>query len=309
MILISVIMSIQNDENNYLKQSIESILNQSFKNFEFIIVLDGSNQDTFEKVNYYKLKDLRIRVIKQNNQGLTKSLNSAIKESKSNLIVRQDYDDISDSKRLEYLYNYMKKNTDIVLSGSNCIKINDKNLIIGKIKVENNSSKLKKQILYFNPLIHPSVIFRKNILKEFNFYNENYQVSQDYELWSKVSKKYKIGNVNSYLLRLRIHKKSVSNLNNFLQRKYSFFINLKNKFNNYEKIIDKNLTIDLFNINNLLNSKDKELLNYINSRLYVLFYDKIKGYSVFKYNVKTLILIIKYYFYRPKYLILRILNK
>ena len=302
-------MSIQNDENNYLKQSIESILNQSFKNFEFIIVLDGSNQDTFEKVNYYKLKDLRIRVIKQNNQGLTKSLNSAIKESKSNLIVRQDYDDISDSKRLEYLYNYMKKNTDIVLSGSNCIKINDKNLIIGKIKVENNSSKLKKQILYFNPLIHPSVIFRKNILKEFNFYNENYQVSQDYELWSKVSKKYKIGNVNSYLLRLRIHKKSVSNLNNFLQRKYSFFINLKNKFNNYEKIIDKNLTIDLFNINNLLNSKDKELLNYINSRLYVLFYDKIKGYSIFKYNVKTLILIIKYYFYRPKYLILRILNK
>ena len=305
---ISVIMSIRNDEGNFLSQSIESILNQSFKNFEFIIILDGSNKITKQKVEYYKNSDPRLSIINQNNLGLTKSLNVAIRKSRADLIVRQDYDDVSELNRLEYLYKYMLKNSDIVLSGSNCIKINEKNSIIGKIKVESNYKKLKKKITYFNPLIHPSVIFRKKILEEFNFYNENYSVSQDYELWSKVSKKYKISNNNSYLLRLRIHKDSISSNNNFLQRKYSFYINIKNKFTKFEKIIDQNINSDIFEFIKLIENEDKEIINFVNSRMFVLFYDKIKIYSLFRYNFKTLCLILIYYFNRPKYLILRLLN-
>lgn len=306
---ISVIMSIKNDEGDYLSQSIESILNQSFKKYEFIIILDGSDRDTTKKVEYYKNIDPRLRIFYQENLGLTKSLNIAIRNSRSDLIVRQDYDDVSDLNRLDFLYKYMIKNLDIVLLGSNCIKINNNNKIIGKIKVECNNKKLKKKILYFNPIIHPSVIFRKKILKEFNFYNENYIVSQDYELWSKVSKKYKIGNINQYLLKLRIHKNSVSSSNNFLQRKNSFLINVKNNFKKYEKVIDENIDEDLFYIKKLLNNDDKEVFDFINSRMYVLFYDKIKLYSFFTYNVRTLYLILIYYLYRPKYLILRLLNK
>ncbi len=305
---ISVIMSIRNDEGNFLSQSIESILNQSFKNFEFIIILDGSNKITKQKVEYYKNSDPRLSIINQNNLGLTKSLNVAIRKSRADLIVRQDYDDVSELNRLEYLYKYMLKNSDIVLSGSNCIKINEKNSIIGKIKVESNYKKLKKKITYFNPLIHPSVIFRKKILEEFNFYNENYSVSQDYELWSKVSKKYKISNNNSYLLKLRIHKDSISSNNNFLQRKYSFYINIKNKFTKFEKIIDQNINSDIFEFIKLIENEDKEIINFVNSRMFVLFYDKIKIYSLFRYNFKTLCLILIYYFNRPKYLILRLLN-
>jgi len=306
---ISVIMSIKNDEGDYLSQSIESVLNQSFKKFEFIIILDGSDRGTIKKVEYYKNIDPRLRIFYQENLGLTKSLNIAIRKSRSNLIVRQDYDDVSDLNRLDFLYKYMIKNLDIVLLGSNCIKINNDNKIIGKIKVECNYKKLKKKILYFNPLIHPSVIFRKKILKEFNFYNENYIVSQDYELWSKVSKKYKIANINKYLLKLRIHKNSVSSSNNFLQRKNSFLINVKNNFKKYEKIIDENIDADLSYIKKLFDNDDKEVFDFINSRMYVLFYDKIKVYSFFTYNVRTLYLILIYYFYRPKYLILRLLNK
>ncbi len=301
-------MSIKNDEGNYLSQSIESILNQSFKNFEFIIILDGSDKNTIQKVEYYKNLDPRLRIFNQKNLGLTKSLNIAIRKSRADLIVRQDYDDVSELNRLEYLYKYMLKNLDIVLLGSNCSKINEKNTIIGKIKVECNHIKLKKKISYFNPLIHPSVIFRKKILSEFNFYNENYSVSQDYELWSKVSKKYKISNINYYLLRLRIHKKSVSSNNNFLQRKYSFLINVKNKDKKLEKIIDENMNADIFEYIRLIKSDDKQVIDFINSRMFVLFYDKIKIYSVFKYNANTLFLILIYYFYRPKYLILRLLN-
>lgn len=305
---ISVIMSIKNDEGNYLSQSIESILNQSFVNFEFIIILDGSDKNTIQKVQYYKNLDPRLRIFNQKNLGLTKSLNIAIRKSRADLIVRQDYDDVSELNRLEYLYKFMLKNLDIVLLGSNCSKINEKNVIIGKIKVECNHIKLKKKISYFNPLIHPSVIFRKKILSEFNFYNENFSVSQDYELWSKVSKKYKISNINYYLLRLRIHKKSISNKNNFLQRKYSFLINIKNEFKKLEKIIDENINEDIFEFIKLIKSDDKQVINFINSRMFVLFYDKIKIYSVFKYNVNTLYLILIYYFNRPKYLILRLLN-
>ena len=305
---ISVIMSIKNDEGNFLTQSIESILNQSFKNFEFIIILDGSNKFTKQKVEYYKNLDSRICIIYQENQGLTKSLNTAIKKSRADLIVRQDYDDVSELKRLEYLYNYMLENLDIVLLGSNCIKINEKNRIIGKIKVECNHKKLKKNILYFNPFIHPSVIFRKKIIEEFDFYNEKYSVSQDYELWSKVSKKYKISNINNYLLKLRIHKDSVSSKNNFLQRKYSFLINIKNKFKKLDKILDENIDADIFEYIKLFENENKEIINFVNSRMYVLFYDKIKLYSLFTYNFKTLYLILIYYFYRPKYLILRLLN-
>ena len=132
---ISVIMSIKNDEGDYLSQSIESILNQSFKKYEFIIILDGSDRDTTKKVEYYKNIDPRLRIFYQENLGLTKSLNIAIRKSRSNLIVRQDYDDVSDLNRLDFLYKYMIKNLDIVLLGSNCIKINNNNKIIGNIKV------------------------------------------------------------------------------------------------------------------------------------------------------------------------------
>ena len=142
---ISVIMSIKNDEGNYLSQSIESILNQSFVNFEFIIILDGSDKNTIQKVQYYKNLDPRLRIFNQKNLGLTKSLNIAIRKSRADLIVRQDYDDVSELNRLEYLYKFMLKNLDIVLLGSNCSKINEKNVIIGKIKVECNHIKLKKK--------------------------------------------------------------------------------------------------------------------------------------------------------------------
>ena len=81
-------------------------------------------------------------------------------------------------------------------------------------------------------------------------------------------------------MKLRIHKNSVSNKNNFLQRKCSLLINIKSKYEKYENIIDENINIDFSQITKLLDNKDKDVLNFINSRLFVLLYDKIKTYSL-----------------------------
>lgn len=305
---ISVIMSVKNDINNYLEESIKSILNQSFTNFEFLIVLDGSDDYTVKKINRFKEIDKRIKTINQPNRGLTRSLNTAINLSTAELIVRQDFDDISKKNRLKHLVEYMNINNNVVIAGSNCNKINTFGKKIGRINVENNLSKLKNQFTFFNPIIHPTVIFRKNILKEYNFYNERYKVSQDYELWSKVSSKYLVGNVNDYLVDLRTHNSSISSQNNYLQRKYSFMIMLKNKFNELEKKIDNNLSLDILEFFNLLEGEHINIKEFAISRMYVLFYDKIKTFSIFSYNIKILSLIMQYYYNRPKYLILRLIQ-
>ena len=305
---ISVIMSVKNDINNYLEESIKSILNQSFTNFEFLIVLDGSDDYTVKKINRFREIDKRIKTINQPNRGLTRSLNTAINLSTAELIVRQDFDDISKKNRLKHLVEYMNINNNVVIAGSNCNKINTFGKNIGRINVENNLSKLKNQFTFFNPIIHPTVIFRKNILKEYGFYNERYKVSQDYELWSKVSSKYMVGNVNHYLVDLRIHNSSISSQNNYLQRKYSFMIMLKNKFNELEKKIDNNLSLDILELFNLLEGEHINIKEFAISRMYVLFYDKVKTFSIFSYNIKILSLIMHYYYNRPKYLILRLLQ-
>ena len=106
---ISVIMSVNDNFNNYLQLSIESILNQSFKNFEFIIVNDGNNKTLKDIIENYSKKDKRIIYKYTLGIGLTASLNYAISFSKAKYIARQDYDDISIFNRLETQYNFLKK--------------------------------------------------------------------------------------------------------------------------------------------------------------------------------------------------------
>ena len=305
--VVSVIMSVKDNIKNYLQQSIESILNQNFKNFEFIIIADGSNKETTNVLDFYNSKDDRIILIKQSNKGLTNSLNKAILASKTDYILRQDFDDISNIDRISEQYKFMNENPKIAVCGTSCLKINDKNNIVGNIKTYSSSLKIKKILFYFNPIIHPTIIFRKKIVKKFNFYNLNYKVSQDYELWSKISKDHKITNLNKYLVKLRVHHFSISANNNFQQRKNSLLINIKHKFNEYENKIDEFINIDINKIN--INVNDTKLNNFINSRKYVLFYDKIKTSKILFYNLNTIYQIFDYYVKRPKYLILRLLKK
>ncbi|MEM2525972.1 MAG: glycosyltransferase [Candidatus Methanomethylicaceae archaeon] len=200
--LISVIMSVYNGER-YLKESVRSILKQTFTNFEFIIIDDNSTDNSYEILRSFN--DNRIKIIRNKiRKGITKNLNTAIDIAEGEYIARQDADDISLPHRLELQLSFLKEKPDIALVGSSTFFIDDKGRIIGFRKVP--SEPTFDLLLKKNLFIHGSVIIRKKFLDEIGRYNELFKYSQDYELWLRIAKRYKVANIQQPLYALRIHK-------------------------------------------------------------------------------------------------------
>ncbi len=174
--IISVIMSVYNDSNN-LESSISSILNQDFQDFEFLIMNDGSTDNTENILNKFS-KDKRIKIFKnKKNLGLTKSLNLLLTESKGPYIARQDSDDLSVSERFAKQLNFIESN-NLDLCGSRAI-------IKGTTKVTPNRSyylPINISLKIKNPFIHGSLIFKKSVVEKINNYDERFKYSQDYKL-------------------------------------------------------------------------------------------------------------------------------
>ena len=178
-------------------------MNQTYKRFEFIIVNDNAPNNIKKYLNKVKEKDNRIKIIEnKTNQGLAKSLNKAIKASRGKYIARMDSDDISLTKRLHTQLNFMKKNKDIDLVGSNSFIINDNNKIINKSHLPLKVEDIKKSIFKFNPIIHPSVFAKKNFFIK-NLYNSEYKKCQDYELWMRSISTHKFLNLKKKLILYR----------------------------------------------------------------------------------------------------------
>ena len=180
---VSVVMSVYNSELS-LKKSIESIIRQSYENIEFLIMDDASSDNSLNIINQFQKIDKRIKIFKnKKNVGLTKSLNLLIKETKGELIARQDADDISKKERIKKQLDYIvHKNLD---ASTTRAKIIGENRVIPRF-----SHLLPKKILirYKNPYIHGSLIIKKSVLKEHNFYDEKFYYSQDYKLMSDLIK-------------------------------------------------------------------------------------------------------------------------
>lgn len=176
-------MSVYNEEEVWLRKSIESILNQTYKNIEFIIVLDNPNNITiFNVIKYYLQKDNRIIFIKNNiNIGLTKSLNKAIKVSKGDYIARMDADDISVIDRLEKQLDYIKNNNGIELVASNITYINEDDKRLKSTNYKNlDSDEYRSLILDYDPFPHPTWMFKVDILKRLSCYRD-FNSSEDYD--------------------------------------------------------------------------------------------------------------------------------
>lgn len=203
---VSVIMSVYNGEN-HIKQTIESILSQTFNDFEFIIIEDGSLDNTWDILTYYKNKDSRIKLIKNNrNLGLTKSLIKGVNFSGGDYIARIDVGDEMRKNRLEKQVNILDGNLSIGLTASNCqVKVIKGLEILGDYILETPryNKKLKKELCYRNPISHSSVTFRKAIYQEVGGYNQDLSISQDYDLWIKLLNKSK-GYIDEELLTSRI---------------------------------------------------------------------------------------------------------
>ena len=207
--IISVVMSVYNAEK-YLKESIESILNQTFKNFEFIIINDGSTDRSLEIIENYAKKDDRIVVISRENRGLITSLNEGIEKAKGKYIVRMDADDISLPNRCKKQIEFMEKNSDIAISGSAAIVFRDDKESLWR--VYEDEKMIKAELLFSSPFIHPSVIMRRDLICKYNLlYDKSYIHAEDLELWNRMSRYgLKMANINKPLLKYRDTPNSVT---------------------------------------------------------------------------------------------------
>ena len=202
---ISAIMSVYNGEK-YLREAIESILNQTFTDFEFIIVNDGSTDNSLEIIKSYD--DERIKIINnEQNIGLTKSLNKALKQARGEYIARQDADDVSLPNRFEEQMKYFDKHPEVALLGTSVSYIDENGKITGKYSVLANPR--IHNFLKDNQFKHGSTMFRKEIVNKLGGYNELFKYSQDYELWLRITEHFEVAGIAQILYKSRSHNKKI----------------------------------------------------------------------------------------------------
>lgn len=208
--LVSILMGVHNGEK-YLAASITSILLQTFKDFEFIIVDDGSTDSSAKIIDAFAGKDSRIRPVHQENKGLTRTLNIAAKLARGSYLARQDADDISLPKRLEQQVKYSKKHPDVKIVGTSNYMLDDRGKVINRFLRPGSTELIKKYMPFGNQLCHGSVLIEKEFFDQINGYDEDYKVAQDYELWLRtLSKGYEINNLRWPLYMWRIHSGSIA---------------------------------------------------------------------------------------------------
>ncbi|MGG7147241.1 glycosyltransferase [Clostridium butyricum] len=245
---ISVVMPVYNGEA-YLKDSIESILNQTYTNFEFIIINDGSNDDTGKIIREYMKNDNRIILLERKNKGLVKSLNEGISLASGDYIARMDADDISDKERFRKQVNFFKYNKDVDILGS-YIKIFGNEERANKIETWFNQKWNKEDMLTRSLggsiIAHPTAMIKKSVFNKLVGYSNKYSRLEDDDLWVRAIKEgYIIDIVDEYLLKYRVHTESksiidASDLQELLNEKIKF--KLENFFD-YSKNTDKDIYI------------------------------------------------------------------
>lgn len=179
-------MSVYDGDNpNYLKNAIESILNQTFKNIEFIIILDGVKREDLRKVIYHYKEATNNIIIDEllENKGLAYALNRGIKLAKGEYLIRMDADDISYPKRIERLVKHMKSNNDLDVSGSFVEEFSENSKIKKIVKYPTKHNDIKKLFAKRNPIAHSSVIFRRRFFDKAGFYPLFSIRNEDTLLW------------------------------------------------------------------------------------------------------------------------------
>lgn len=207
--MISVVMSVYNGEK-YLDEAIESILKQTYKDFEFIIINDGSTDKSLEIIEKYKKQDERIVLISRENKGLIASLNEGIKKAKGKYIARMDADDISLPNRFEQQIKFLEKNPEIGVCGT-WVEVfgENRNPTIWKMPIQDEE--LRPRLLFSVTFAHPSVMMRKGLINQYNLrYNEKYINAEDYKFWLDFSKYTKFVNIPKVLFQYRYLETSIS---------------------------------------------------------------------------------------------------
>ncbi|UOQ50327.1 glycosyltransferase [Gracilibacillus caseinilyticus] len=268
--LISVIMSTYNENRSELFDSINSILNQSYKNLEFIIVLDKPDNFEIKKIlDEFKINDSRIKVIfNKKNLGLAESLNEGIYTAKGTFLARMDADDIAFPDRIEKQLNYIK-NYDFDMISTNRIDIDESGKEISNKSSLPKNSEIHKLLPVGNFINHPTVFIKKEVIKKVGGYR-NFKSAQDYDLWLRLlSSGYKIGILDEPLLYYRIRNQGISQSDKYRQFLFTqyqqklFYERMEGKEDSFS---EENLELFL-NKNRYNDPVYKEKFNTVNQKL------------------------------------------
>ena len=298
--MISVIMSTYKEDEKLLRESIESILNQTYKDFEYIIILDYPDNDVHKSViEEYALKDDRIHFyINEKNMGLTDSLNRGLSLCHGEYIARMDADDISLPDRLERQMKYLEKNHYDLIGGITEM-INENGTLLYSIKsVPTDPKKINKALRYSQCIAHPTWLGRKEVFEK-NAGYRHMPLCEDYDFTLRaVLNGFVISNLNEAVLKYRMTSNSISRSNLFEQYLYMSYITNEYKNNCIasvdkayayvqqhlnEKDSNKYLKANVIFNRMLQEMSDKQILSFIKDGFCLLFSSKYYLNKIFRF--------------------------
>jgi len=249
---ISVVMSVFNGDQ-FLAQSIEAILNQTFQDFEFIIIDDASTDNCWEILNSFSTKDHRIKLSRNGKnigiEGFIKNLNYGCSIAKGKYIARIDQDDVAREDRLQLQFDFLECNPDIFIVGSALQKIDEKGKHLGMMSAPLDDKAIREIMPKKISLYHPAIMFKKSF--DGNFYREKIRYCEDYDFYLRImTDNLKMANLPDCLLEYRILEKSMSRQQDKVIK--NLFINKAKEFY-YERLETGNDTYDLFDPEEYLN--------------------------------------------------------
>ena len=290
---ISIVMSTYNESEKELKEAIDSMLNQTMGDFEFIIVIDNPNNDRHKEIlSNYEKKDERIKILcNDSNIGLAKSLNIGIDFAKGKYIARMDADDISEPNRLEKELDFLENNTDIDILSTNKIDIDEfGNVVNIASSLPTNDKKIKRILKVTSVITHSAAVFKKEKIEKIGKYRPFF-ASQDYDLWLRASYYgLKFAIIDEPLIKYRVRQNNISNTNPLKQYLLKEYIQVLN--DKREKYGEDDFSIENMN-EYLLNNKafdEKEIEQFKKGMNYL---NLFKKYFKEKKMIKAIINIIK----------------
>ena len=207
------------DNAPYLALAIESILDQTFGDFEFLIVNDGSRDESGAIIDRFAARDSRIRAIHQPNRGLIASLNTIVAESRGTFIARMDGDDIAQPERFAMQLAYLDAHSEIGVLGTGCTSIDEQGNVSGH-RFDNvlSPAEVLEDLKNGPPICHPSVLMRRDVVQAVGGYHRAYRHCEDYDLWLRLSERTQMANLPDRLLLYRHSLTQVSNRHALTQK-------------------------------------------------------------------------------------------
>ena len=257
--LISVLMTIYKDKD-YLGEAVESILSQTYKNFEFLIIAEPETpSESLEIIRSFNDKRIRL-IINIKHLGFSNSLNKGIRLARGKYIARMDADDISTRNRLLIQLIYMELHVKVMVCGTNVYMINSVGEIMNISRFPVNEKAIKIWLYFACVIFHPTVMFRKSIFATDKCLYKKQQ-AEDYELWTRICQKYNIRNLRGALLKRRIHSNNSICLNK--QEMYQKTLEIQKRIWNSMGIpID--ISIPFYETGELTPKEIRKRIKYIN---------------------------------------------